>query len=189
MNLYLMRHAEAVDLAEAEVDHDADRALTEKGQRQAERVGRLLKRLDVTLDLVLVSPLIRARKSAQHVLEAMNAKVEIKKLDVLEPDKSGEAIWKAIVSEQAENVLVVGHLPSISNLARVLLGSLTEQPLRFHKSSVAALRCDSGGLAPRVTLEWMLSPAATKRLVSQHAQSLSTPSRASGERSSASRHG
>jgi len=170
MNLYLMRHAEAVELDAADVEHDTDRPLSEKGQRQADRVGRLLKRLDVSLDLVLTSPLLRARESAKKVLRAMDAHVNVKELEVLAPENGGDAIWKAIRAENATDILVVGHLPSIANLARALLGSLSEQPLRFHKSSVAALRCEGSGNAPRVSLEWMLTPAAIKRLVSRRTE-------------------
>lgn len=165
MTLYLMRHAEAVDLDAADVEHDTDRPLSEKGKRQADRVGRLLKRLDVSLDVVLTSPLVRARESAKKVLRAMDAQVNIKELSVLAPESGGDAIWKAIRAENAENILIVGHLPSIASLARALLGSLSEQPLRFHKSSVAALRCEGSSHAPHVALEWMLTPAAIKRLV------------------------
>jgi phosphohistidine phosphatase len=164
MNLYLMRHAEALDLEAANVDRDADRPLSDKGQRQAARVGMALARLDVELDAVLTSPLVRARKTAQIVLKFMHANVAIRALEALAPNERAEVLWQTIAKEEAENMLVVGHLPSIGNLARSLLGSMAEQPLRFHKATIAALRCEPGDGTPRVSLEWMLSPVVAKRL-------------------------
>ena len=75
-------------------------------------------------------------------------------------------------------VLVVGHLPSLASLAGSLLGSLAEQPLWFHKSSLAALHCETrDNRKPRVKLEWMISPAMAKRLAVHHHTSESASSR------------
>ena len=168
MDLYLMRHAEAADLSAGGFATDAERPLTEKGQRQSRRVGALLKRLDVTLDLVLTSPLTRAHETAKAVVEAMESDAKIRTLDALTPDAEDDAAWQAISRSGGESVLVVGHLPSIASLAGSLLGSLAEAPLHFQKASIAALACERPGRKPRVTLEWMLSPGLVKRLAGRH---------------------
>ena len=46
-----------------------------------------------------------------------------------------------------------------------LLGSLSEQPLRFHKATLAVLHCETRAGEPRFALEWMISPAVAKHLV------------------------
>jgi len=170
MTLYLMRHAEAVDPGADGTTHDADRKLTDKGRRQAKRMGILLKRLDVKIDRVLSSPLVRARETAELVATTAGSTAKIRTLDALKPNGKDDAMWEALLGAGGEAVLVVGHLPSIANLAGSLLGSLAEQPLWFHKSSLAALHCEArNNRKPRVKLEWMLSPAMAKRLAVHHA--------------------
>ena len=167
MYLYLMRHVEAEDLGSEGATRDANRPLTEKGQRQARRVGKMLKHLDVSFDLAFTSPFARARETAELVLEAMASDLKAKSLNELTPNSKDDAMWQAIARADGSSVLVVGHLPSIGSLAGSLLGSLSEQPLRFHKGSLAVLRCDKGDRKPRVSLEWMLSPSVMKRLATR----------------------
>ena len=169
MTIYLMRHAEAVDLDADGMTRDADRKLTDKGRRQAKRMGILLKRLDVKIDLALASPLARARETAELVVSTLGAGVKVRTLDELKPNAKDDAMWEALRGADGEAVLVVGHLPSMASLAGSLLGSLAEQPLWFHKSSLAALHCEERkDRKPRVKLEWMISPAMAKRLAARH---------------------
>lgn len=169
MTLYLMRHAEAEPISTGVAARDAARPLTEKGCRQAERMGLLLKKLDVKIDRTLSSPFVRARKTAELVLAAVHSQARIQLLDVLQPDAQADAMWKEISRVEGDTILVVGHLPSIARLACSLLGNLADESLWFHKSSLAALHCASHeGRKQCFRMEWMISPAMTKRLASRH---------------------
>ena len=165
MTLYLMRHAEAVELGTDGITRDADRKLTDKGRRQAKRMGLLLRQMDVAIDRIIASPYVRAQETASLAAEKAGVKVKIQSVDALTPDGTDELIWDAICATGGDEVLLVGHMPSISNLAGTLLGSLAEEPLAFHKSTLVALRCEMrDSRKPRVRLEWMASPAMAKRL-------------------------
>ena len=165
-----MRHAEAVEPGTAGVRDDASRPLTEKGRRQARRMGALLKRLEIEPDVVFTSALARAVETAKLVGEESGTRVRARVLDELAPEGDAEAIWQAVRRNSAEAVLIVGHLPSLAELAGLLLGRPSRAPLRFHKASLAALRCDLQDQKPHIVLEWMLSPSVTRRLLSQHQQ-------------------
>lgn len=174
MTLYLMRHAEAVEPGTNGTVRDADRKLTDKGRRQAQRVGALLKRMDVRITVVLASPFARAHETAELVASALGSDLRVRTLGELKPNARDEALWDAIRSAGGEGVLAVGHLPSLARFAGSLLGSLADQPLWFHKSSLAALHCEErADRPPRVKLEWMLSPALVKRLAPRHASASS----------------
>ena len=169
MMLYLMRHAEAVELGTAGITRDADRPLTDKGRRQAKRMGILLKRLDVKIDRILASPLVRARETAELVIATAHLNTKPLPVEALKPSGRDDAMWDAVRDSGGEAVLVIGHLPSIASLAGSLLGSLSEQPLWFHKSSLAALYCEArANRKPSFRLEWMASPAMAKRLAPSH---------------------
>ena len=161
-----MRHAEAVDLAAGDPLGDAERKLTDKGHRQAKRMGLMLKQLDITVDRVFTSPFVRARETAEGVTAAAEWYVKVRPLDVLKPNGQAKAMWEALRTTGGESVLVVGHLPSIGTLAATLLGCEATQPLWFHKSTLVALQCDAlKSPNPVIRLEWMISPGMAKRMV------------------------
>jgi len=63
MRLYLLRHAEAEILAAS----DAARRLTSKGEEQAARVGKFCAKHEITPAVILSSPVVRARQTADLV--------------------------------------------------------------------------------------------------------------------------
>src|SRR6476619_849663 len=64
--LYLIRHADAGDPA-AWTGDDADRPLSGKGEKQADRLGRFLAGTAFRPDAILTSPKVRARRTAEIV--------------------------------------------------------------------------------------------------------------------------
>ena len=79
--LYVLRHGERVDDVEPRWSESAARVhdppLTATGVRQARATGRLLRRLDPTVDAVLASPFVRAAGTAHHVARVIDARVRI----------------------------------------------------------------------------------------------------------------
>ena len=66
--IWLLRHGDA---EHSEGKSDAERDLTEKGERQSRAAGRALKELGVKLDVCLTSPKVRARRTAELACEAL----------------------------------------------------------------------------------------------------------------------
>ncbi|MES2324675.1 MAG: phosphohistidine phosphatase SixA [Pseudomonadota bacterium] len=114
MDLILWRHAEAFDAEPGE--DDMERALTPKGQKQARRMAEWLKSVLPEGCRILVSP---ARRTIQTV-EALERKYKI--IDELAPGADAEDILDAANWPNAkEPVLVVGHQPTLGQVAAVLL--------------------------------------------------------------------
>src|SRR4051812_10843184 len=63
MEIYLIRHAEAVALGENNVNADEDRPLTPAGETQSKAIATGLQRKGVAFQLILTSPLLRARQT------------------------------------------------------------------------------------------------------------------------------
>ena len=76
ITLFLLRHAHAGDPARWSGD-DGLRPLTDKGRRQAERVGNLLAAADESPDLVVTSPLVRAEETARIVAAALDVPIVV----------------------------------------------------------------------------------------------------------------
>jgi phosphohistidine phosphatase len=150
MDLILWRHAEALEMRELEVD--LDRALTPKGERQAQRMAGWLNRQLPAGTRVLVSPARRAQQTAA----ALERK--FKTLPALAPDGSVDALLHAARWPDArEPVLVVGHQPALGLAAAYLLsGQAQVWPVR--KGGVWWLRARERDAQLRVVLHAVISP-------------------------------
>lgn len=114
MDLILWRHAEAFD-AEAGED-DMDRALTPKGQKQARRMAEWLTSQLPEGCRILASPAVRTVQTA----EALGRK--FKTVAELAPGCDAEDLLQAANWPNAkEPVLVVGHQPTLGQVAALLL--------------------------------------------------------------------
>jgi phosphohistidine phosphatase len=112
--MILWRHAEAFETRE--VQDDMDRALTPKGERQAQRMAAWLNRQLPSSARVLASP---ARRTQQTV-QALDRK--FKTLDALAPDGTVEGLLHAARwPDSREPVLVVGHQPTLGLVAAYLV--------------------------------------------------------------------
>ena len=119
MELILLRHGKAED---SNPDGDAERVLVEKGHDQAKRAARLLHALDRRPHVVLTSPRVRARETADTFCAAaeMPGPVIQSWLDCgMDPETALEEL-RAFTD--FERVMIVGHEPDFSGLVEWLLG-------------------------------------------------------------------
>ncbi len=150
MDLILWRHADALDMRE--VQDDLDRALTPKGERQAQRMADWLNRQLPASAKILCSPARRA----QQTVAALDRKY--KTLQALAPDGTVDALLQAARwPEQREPVLVVGHQPALGLTAAYLLSGQA-QGWALRKGSVWWLRGRERDGRFQVVLHAMLAP-------------------------------
>ena len=82
--LYLIRHGVAEERGEAWPD-DAKRPLTQDGMAKLRQAARALARLDVALDVIVTSPLVRTRQTAEIIAGGLNPHPNIVAADSLAP--------------------------------------------------------------------------------------------------------
>lgn len=119
MELILLRHGKAEDFHPG---GDADRDLVEKGVRQAERAGRLLAAMDRRPDVVLTSPRLRARRTADVFCAAAGLPGPVLQPWIncgMDPET---AISELRAFTDFERVMLVGHEPDFSSFVEWLLG-------------------------------------------------------------------
>ncbi|MEP4079363.1 SixA phosphatase family protein [Haloferula sp.] len=119
MELILLRHGKAED---ANPGGDAERVLVEKGHKQARKAARLLLKLDRRPHVVLTSPRVRTRETADTFCEAaeMPGPVIQSWLDCgMDPET---ALSELGAFSDFERVMIVGHEPDFSSLVEWLLG-------------------------------------------------------------------
>jgi phosphohistidine phosphatase len=153
IELYLLRHSDAGD-PEAWTRPDAERPLSGKGRRQAERLGRHLAAVEFAPDAILTSPKVRAAETAGLVAEALGRPVEE---DERLAGPLGIDALEAILTDagSARRIVLVGHDPDFSELLTDLVGA---PGLSMRKGALARVDVDvpiepGGGV-----LRWLLPP-------------------------------
>ncbi len=136
--LWLLRHAEAEPHG---TRTDAARRLTERGRQQARAAGIAIRRLQATFDVVLFSPRVRARQTAELAAEGWSEEQQAR-LAVHEPlagGFDGAQALAALAAVPADGrLLLVGHEPDLSRI----VGELTGARADVKKGGLAIVRLD-----------------------------------------------
>jgi phosphohistidine phosphatase len=158
MKLYLVRHATAMDGIGGNVRTDAERPLINKGRAEARDVAISLKKLGVRPDLLLSSPLVRARQTAQIFAEVFDIKEDkIQLTESLAPGGRADELYKEITKEKrAGEVCLFGHEPDMGVLAQTLLSAALSIP--FKKAGVCRIDIYDCPPTSPGTLKWLITP-------------------------------
>lgn len=161
MQLLLIRHAPAVQRGTAGISDD-DRPLTPKGRKKFQVAAAGLRRILDRPDVLLTSPLSRARATAEIAARAFG-RIEPR----TEPTLAGDSVSKILGALEkvaaSELVAVVGHEPLLSGVLAHLLGSRDPERLEFKKGGAALVDLPRG-LAAGGQLLWFLKPRILRRL-------------------------
>lgn len=163
MELYLLRHGDAQPRDSS--SPDAERALTRKGMQDVQTVTRQARVGNVRPDVILTSPLRRAKETAAIAQKEMGVK-RVLETKALLPDAAPETLWKELSSiEEAERVLLAGHEPCLSRLTQFLLGA--KVVLDFKKGAMLrvsiARSSKPGAGASHGVLKWMITPRLVRK--------------------------
>lgn len=162
LELYLIRHGIAAERG-PEYPDDSKRPLTGKGIAALRKEARGLARLGVTLDLIITSPLVRSRQTADLIAEALPGKPPVTPSDALTPAGTSAAVIQDLSRHHRKTrVALVGHEPNIGELAARLIGA--KSPVPFKKGAVC--RIDFDVLPPKGIgeLRWFLPPRLLRKI-------------------------
>ncbi len=120
MDLILLRHGKAEDFNS---DGDAARALVEKGREQARKAAKLLKHAKLLPDIVLTSPLVRARQTAEEFCDAAGLPGAVIQGWLASGMNPEQAMSELAGFREFKRIAIVGHEPDFSGLIHWILGS------------------------------------------------------------------
>jgi phosphohistidine phosphatase len=162
-NLYIVRHGIAVEPGTPGIADD-DRPLTSQGEKRLRQIALGLHRLDLKIDRVLYSPLPRARATAEIVARILGLEKSLETSDLLLPGTDIVSIESMLAARTEQNLMIVGHNPSLSQLLSLLVLGNAETPIcDLKKGSVAALTASPPGEG-RYQLSWLGTPRLLRRL-------------------------
>ena len=154
MRLLVIRHAHAA--RQTPDVKDADRPLTAEGERRFRAAAHALAQR-VTPDVLLTSPLLRARQTAAIASAAWNGLTATPERALASGSVDGIL---AMLGNQPPDttVAIIGHEPTVSMLVAQLIGRASPNGVAFEPGAAALL--DVHALAARgAQLVWVLTPA------------------------------
>ena len=151
MRVYIVRHGDALV-----PPGGSERALTERGHRDAASAGELLEAQGI--DAVLYSPKLRTRETAQHILDAVGD-IPAAVSDTLLPPSTGQEVVAAIEALGVERIVLVSHMPLVAYLVGWFTsGDYSDFRLPgFPEAGVVALDMDLAGQG-MATQAWYAFP-------------------------------
>jgi phosphohistidine phosphatase len=168
MDIYFLRHASANHYDPA--GNDDKRPIDKTGEQQSHDVGRALAALDLKLDAIISSPLMRAMQTAEIVAAELGHKDKIATDSALRSEASYEQFEDLLARNGKKNaIMVVGHNPSMTEfLLQLLSGRDAPVFLDFKKGAVAKVERDGRQSA---TLKWCVTPKVIRAIQKASASS------------------
>ncbi len=144
-NVYFIRHGIAADAENYATD--AERPLTEIGDRKTHKIAQKFKQLGLHFNLILTSPLVRANQTAK-ILQANQLSSKVEEFSPLAPggDINLWLQWLETWQPQENRELaIVGHQPDLANWAEILIWGEARQVLILKKAGVIGVSLRSVG--------------------------------------------
>ncbi|RUO21254.1 phosphohistidine phosphatase SixA [Aliidiomarina iranensis] len=159
MKVFVMRHGEAKAPAMqlGRVEPDSARELTEQGHLEAIQAAEWLAQQASKIDLVIVSPYVRAQQTYAEVAKLVSAEVVEVSAEITpesDPEMFASALLARLQIEPAETVLLVSHMPFVCYLTSYL--DQRVQPPLFPTAGIAVI--DVEPLAMEGVLQGVRAP-------------------------------
>ncbi len=160
MDLYFLRHAKAVQRSVRSKTPDHTRALTAEGEEKMRLVAKGIRRLELSFDLILTSPYLRARRTAEILAEMLKESSRLKLSSNLAPDGDPRELVAELngYRRRLDCIVLVGHEPCFSEMISTLISGGKEARLDMKKAGLCKLAAASLRWGQCATLEWLLTP-------------------------------
>jgi phosphohistidine phosphatase len=155
LRLYFLRHGKAWSRADW---HDADdlRPLTDAGEALVRAEGRAMKAMGLAPDVIVTSPLARARRTAEIVADELGLSERLVDDRRLAGGFDAHRLAEIVAAhDAATSLMLVGHEPDFSFTVAELTGG---GRVDFKKGGLARIDVQGSQLDDGI-LAWLLTPA------------------------------
>jgi len=162
LELYLIRHGIAAERGE-EYPDDSKRPLTSSGMSKLREEAKGLNELDVGFDLIITSPLVRTKQTAEIIASTLKEKPQLVTSDALAPAGTPAGVVQELARHAKHaRIALVGHEPNLGELAARLIGA--KSSIEFKKGAIC--RIDFEVLPPKGIghLRWFIPPRILRKL-------------------------
>ncbi|NMG57693.1 phosphohistidine phosphatase SixA [Geitlerinema sp. P-1104] len=164
LQLYLIRHGIAADRNPQTYPDDTQRPLTDAGVKKTRKIAKRLAELGLEFDYLLSSPLVRARQTAEILVNAkLSATLEISAALAPGGDVQDWLNWRNSIPKTGKNgdvaIAVVGHEPDLGQWAEQLIWGEVREKLIVKKAGVIGVNLpDDGEIIGQSELFWLVPP-------------------------------
>lgn len=162
LELYIIRHGIAAERGE-EYPDDSKRPLTGSGMAKLREAAKGLNELGVGFNVMITSPLVRTKQTAEIIAGTMKDKPQVVTSDALAPAGTPAGVVQELAKHAKQaRIALVGHEPNLGELAARLIGA--KSPIEFKKGAIC--RIDFDVLPPKGygQLRWFLPPRVLRKL-------------------------
>ncbi len=167
MELYLLRHGIAEERDSVKYRDDSKRPLTPEGVKKMRQITKGAKNFGVEFDLILSSPYMRAKQTADIFAKGFKALETLRFTRNLEPTVSHSHLISELnqkYTAKCHAIVLVGHEPFLSGLMSRLLIGTQELQLDFKKGGLAKLSLESLTQKQCARLSWLLTPKQLRQM-------------------------
>ena len=166
--IHLVRHGIAGD-APAGMS-DADRTLTPQGKHRMARIARGLRRLGVSPDIILTSPLKRAEETAELLAAGLASDAKVVVYPALAPGNAPADVVSGLRTYRGKkSIMLVGHEPDLGRLgSHLLTASPTLVMMPLKKGGVVSFEVATVPPRAHATLLWSLTPKQLRLMARHH---------------------
>ena len=153
MILFFLRHGDA---GQAWPDRDDERPLSEEGEAALRAAAVTWARLKLRPDVVITSPLVRARQTAELLCAGIECAAEPVTDERLRPGAGWSDMARAMAEHpDAARVCFVGHEPDLSQAVAQLTGASS---VRMRKGGLACVEFHGVPEPGGGELAWLIDP-------------------------------
>lgn len=163
VDMYILRHGKAEEHSK-KMTSDAKRQLTETGMMDLECIAKALKNFDIKVDVIISSPLVRAKETANIMAKhLLKKKKKITIWNELKPESNVIDIHKKLIKLPPNaKILLVGHEPTLTNLISSIISHKCDVAINLKKGGFVSMNVNSSKSRIVGTLQSILTPKQLK---------------------------
>jgi phosphohistidine phosphatase len=162
MQVLIVRHGKAEE--RGPLKSDALRPLTPEGRRDMRKAARGLKPLVSAIDVLAVSPLVRARQTGEILADVFGSPA-LTEVAQLVPGTPAPDLLAWLQEQSADaTVALVGHEPDLSCLVGYLLSGRNHSLIELKKGAACLIEFATRPRAGEGRLKWALAPRQLRSL-------------------------
>jgi phosphohistidine phosphatase len=163
MEIYILRHGKAEEHTQ-NITSDAKRRLTETGRKELENIAKAIKNLDIKVDTIISSPLVRSKETADIIAKYLLEKKKKTTIwDELKPESNVLETHKKLVKLTPDTkILLVGHEPHLTDLISSIISTNCEVAINLKKGGLVSIRGYSSKSRIVGSLRSILTPKQLK---------------------------
>lgn len=166
MDLYILRHGIATASGTPTPGGDSQRRLTAEGKVKLRRAARGMRALELSFDLILTSPFLRASETAEIAAEVLGLEKQIVVSEALAADGNPKELLDQLKKDyrKRKSILLVGHEPYLGRLISLLISGDTAIAITLKKGGLCKLASASPHYGRCASLEWLLTPGQLRSI-------------------------